>query len=250
MSVTLTFNGGTVEIDETDLDNAIEAYLDNNSYMTHSAVTDTVEEYVKDNVDISGEVDEHISSLDITNEGQVQQMIDDALDDYQTESDVENLIENRIGDFVDRDDVRDMISSEVEDNLLDEDDVERIVSEMDNRDLRELSGRVDRYAQHVDEIRGHDAARQAQVDNWATAIQALQEAVKDGAGHSHANDHDVVTALVQRIEGLEADRSEHLRLIQDLQEQVTEVRLASEQAVTFYTLVKAAVDYVMRQVGR
>jgi len=165
---------GTVEVDESVLEQIIADYLDNNSYMTHSGVTDVVEEHIKDNVDISGEIDEYLSDQDYQTESQVQQMIDDM--GFLTGSEVRNIVDER---------------------SLDEDDVERIVHEVldgtENEDVADLERRFEMYAQRVDDLlRDVKDLGQKVTDGGEQASEPTVKALLE------AN-----AALVVRIEALE-----------------------------------------------
>ena len=165
---------GTVEVDESALEQIIQNYLEYNSYMTHSGVTDVVEEHIKDNVDISGEIDEYLSDQDYQTESQVQQMIDDM--GFLTGSEVRNIVDER---------------------SLDEDDVERIVHEVldgtENEDVADLERRFEMYAQRVDDLlRDVKDLGQKVTDGGEQASEPTVKALLE------AN-----AALVVRIEALE-----------------------------------------------
>jgi len=149
---------GSVEVDESALEQVIADYLDNNSYMTHSGVTDVVEEHVKDNIDISGEIDEYMSGQDYQTESDVEDLISNH--SFVDEDDVRNLIQEAVealdipDEGLTESEVRDLVRDEISGSLLDEDDVERIVSELDrnNPDRADLERRFEMYAQRVDDL--------------------------------------------------------------------------------------------------
>jgi len=168
---------GTVEVDESALEQIIADYLDNNSYMTHSGVTDVVEEHIKDNIDVSGEIDEYLSGQDYQTESQVQQMIDDM--GFLTDSEVRDIVDEHS-------------------SSLDEDDVERIVHEVldgtENKDVADLERRFEMYATRVDE--------------QGQTIRALNERIDQGGEKASEPTVQALleanAALVVRIEALEA----------------------------------------------
>ena len=165
-----------VEVDESVLEQIIADYLDNNSYMTHSGVTDVVEEHIKDNLNVSGEIDEYLSGQDYQTESQVQQMIDDM--GFLTDSEVRHIVDERS-------------------SSLDEDDVERIVQEVldgtENEDLADLERRFEMYA--------------ARVDEQGQMVRALNERIDQGGEKASEPTVQALleanAALVVRIEALE-----------------------------------------------
>ena len=166
---------GTVEVDESALEQIIQNYLEYNSYMTHSGVTDVVEEHIKDNLNVSGEIDEYLSGQDYQTESQVQQLIDDM--GFLTDSEVRDIVERS--------------------SNLDEDDVERIVHEVlddtENEDLADLERRFEMYAQRVDDLlRDVKDLGQKVTDGGEQASEPTVKALLE------AN-----AALVVRIEALE-----------------------------------------------
>jgi len=199
---------GSVEVDESALEQVIANYLEYNSYMTHSGVTDVVEEHVKDNLDISGEVE---SAL----EGYA----------YQTESDVEALIENAVGDFVTGSEVKDMIDERTDDGL-DEDDVARIVSELDRNDpdRKDLERRFEMYAQRVDDLLRdvkelgatvHDGGEKAS----EPTVQALLEA-NEALVRRLDNLQQTLHSQVTRIEAIENGNGERDASLDHLGERI------------------------------
>src|SRR5215472_2704257 len=156
----------------------VEQYISDESLMSHSAVVDTIEEHIKDNLDISGEVDEALSGRDYQDSDDVQQAIEDAIEKLDIPE--EGMTESEVKDLIDE-----------------------AIAEADNADVdaletkqRDLERRLDLYANKVDALipgtqgMGTDvAALQAE----AVVLQRRMDAFQ-------ATLHDQVT----RIEALEA----------------------------------------------
>lgn len=141
-------------------------------------------------------------------------------------------------------------------DTLDESAVEDLIDQaLDRKDYAESSDILDR--QDVENIiadqgfltsgEAYDAVSNQVYDMVKDVVREdLDE--KDFADRDHDHDGTYATAesyddLVERIEALEADRSEHLRLIQDLQE-------SSSGATRFFKLAVQMLDIVRESVGR
>jgi hypothetical protein len=139
-------------IDTEAFESIVRDVLSDEGYMTHDGVDDQIQEYLHDNDYVQGDA--------LVDEDDVERLIDKALDEYSPE---------------------DHLNS----SILDEGDVERIVDEKidalnlddapDAERINELERRMERYAQHVDELRGGRMELIARVDNLTAELASLRE---------------------------------------------------------------------------
>lgn len=154
------------------------------------------------------------------------------------EDDVERIVGNQ--GYLTSSDAYDAVSEQVYDMVKDV--VREDLDEKDFADSDHDHDGIYATTDSVDEVESRVSTLESTVDAFADHEDRI-EALEARDGHSHANDHDVVQALVARIESLEADRAEHLRLIQDLQE-------SSSGATRFFKLAVQMLDIVRESVGR
>lgn len=178
-----------------------------------------------------------------------------------SESDVEDIAERVIRnsdladsdhnhDFYDQisDQVYDMVKDVVREDLDEKDFADRdhdhdgsYASVDDFNDLAEKVGEIETLVKAVDDLVGSREDGDQRYDERLVAlehrVEALDQRLTDAIGENSLH------GLVERIESLEADRSEHLRLIQDLQE-------SSSGATRFFKLAVQMLDIVRESVGR